>query len=266
VNVPAADRPLAGRTVVVTRAAAQASDLVAHLEELGAEVLALPVIEIVDPADIGPLQTAIELLAAYDWVVLSSVNAADRFFERVTLSGRGGKILSHVKFAAVGSATAACVRSYGAEPDLVPDDFSAEGLVEAFRAAGAGPGWRVLVPRAAEGREVLRDGLEAMGCEVDVVAAYRTVAAKPEAAAVARLRAGVDAVTFTSPSTVRHFVAVLESGGIDAGTFMREVVKASIGPVTRSALDGMGYGADVEADPYTAEALAAALGRHFLGS
>ncbi len=254
-----ASGPLAGTSVVVTRSRAQAPDLVERLEAAGAEVVAVPVIEIVDPSDPALLADAIRRLDTYDWVVLSSANAVERFFSKLGSTDRIADALAHVKLAAVGKATAERMRGYGAEPDLVPREFRAEGLVEAFREAGAGPGWRVLVPRAEQGREVLREGLEALGCEVDVVPAYRTAPAEPGPGAIERLRAGVDAVTFTSPSTVRNFVAVLASAGMDTDAFMGSVLKACIGPVTSEALEGIGHAADVEASEHTVPALVEAL-------
>jgi uroporphyrinogen III methyltransferase/synthase len=161
--------PLNGRSVIVTRTLAQAHTLAKPLEALGAEVLAFPVLETVDPKDWGPLDAAIADLASYDWVVLTSTNGVDRFLKRFrAVKGSRDAILG-AKFAAVGSATAEKLATHGLPPALVPADFRAEGLVEAFRELGAGPGCRVLIPRAEDAREILPDELGAMGCDVDVV-------------------------------------------------------------------------------------------------
>ncbi|TLM78860.1 MAG: uroporphyrinogen-III synthase [Actinobacteria bacterium] len=250
--------PLTGRTVLVTRSAEQAEGLAGPLAELGAEVVVMPVIRQVDPPDWGPADDAIRHLAAYDWVVFGSTNAVERFFARCVFCDRSSEGLTGVRLAAVGSGTAARMAELGRPADLVPRDFRAEGLVDALAAAGAGAGTRVLVPRALEGRDTLRVGLAALGCEVDVVTVYRTVAAVPEPEAVDRLRDGrVDAVTFTSPSTARNFVEVLRAAGLDPDSVMSGVLKASVGPVTTEALRALGYCADVEAQPSTMEALAA---------
>lgn len=255
------DKPLASRAVIVTRSAGQAEGLVGPLEALGATVITMPVIAFVDPPDVAAAQRAAQRVAEYDWVVFGSTNAADRFVELA-----GTAAFADAKVAAVGSATAARLRELGVEVALVPLDFRAEGLVEAFGGIGAA-GWRILVPRALEGRNVLSDGLKALGAQVDVVAVYRTVPAEPDAATVELLRAGaVDAVTFTSPSTAHNFVAVLREAGIDADDVMRSVVKAAIGPVTAKALEVLGHGADVVAEPSTSEGLADALGRRFGGA
>jgi uroporphyrinogen III methyltransferase/synthase len=246
--------------VVVTRTREQSNALAAPLEALGAQVIACPVIAIVEPPDAEPVTAAIDALGSYDWIVLTSTNAVDRFFDRVAAAEGGAEALDRVKLAAVGSATAARMRKRGLVPDLVPEEFRAEGLAEAFCAMGAGPGWRVLLPRALEGRDVIPDELREVGAQVDVVAVYRTVPAEPDPAVVARLRDGhVDAVTFTSPSTVRNFLDLLRRAGLDPATTLGGVALASIGPVTTDALLDAGLEATVEAAPSTVEALVEAL-------
>lgn len=259
--LPGSEAPLAGRSVVVTRAREQAASLVGALSALGAEVVAFPAIAIVEPpdAELEALHDAIRRLPEYDWVVFSSANGVRRFFAHLVNVDRTSEALSHVKIAVVGSATAEKMRALGVEPDLVPADFRAEGLVDAFRAQGAGPGWRVLAVRALEGREVLERELRELGVRVDAAVAYRTVPAEPDPAVVERLREGVDAVTFTSPSTVTYFLAFLAAAGIDPDAFMRGTLAASIGPVTTDALRARGYEAGAEARPSTAHALAAAI-------
>jgi len=260
--------PLSGRSVIVTRTREQAAELAEPLEALGAEVLAFPVIEVVDPEDWAPVDAAIEHLADYDWIVLTSANAVERFFERIREIGGDRHALAAARFAVVGSATAARLRSHGFEPALIPADFRAEGLIEEFErlaldeGIGAGEGWRVLVPRALEAREILLDALRDLGCAVDVAPVYRTIAVAPDPAVLERLRAGtVDAVTFTSGSTVRNFVTALQGAGLDPAETMDRLVVASIGPVTTASLRKRGYDADVEASESTMSALANALAR-----
>ena len=230
----------------------------------GAEVLAFPVLETVDPEDWAPLDAAIANLATYDWVVLTSTNGVDRFLKRFrAVTGSRDAILG-TRFAAVGSATAKKLAKHGLPPALVPEDFRAEGLVEAFREMGAGPGCRVLIPRAEEAREILPDELRAMGCDVDVVCVYRTQPAAPDPAVVERLQAGtVDAVTFTSGAIARGFVSALLAAGLDAGQVLGHLTVVSIGPVTSDAIREMGYVVDVEAAESTMGSLVDAIAESF---
>lgn len=252
--------PLADLCVLVTRAAHQAAALVGPLESLGAQVIVAPAIETVDPADWTPADAAIDEIAAYDWIVLTSANAVDRFLARLSSRGKGAGALAHARVAVVGPATAGRLQEAGVEVALMPTDFRAEGLVEEFKAAGAGPGWRVLVPRAEKAREILPEALREAGVRVDVVPVYRTVPAVPDPAVIERLRAGeVDVVTFTSPSTARHFIAWLESAGLDARAVMDRIAAASIGPVTTEALVARGYRVPIEAEPSTMTGLVDAI-------
>jgi uroporphyrinogen III methyltransferase / synthase len=240
-------RALFGRRVVVTRSAGQSDDLVAALAHLGAEAVAVPVIEIVDPTDGGAgLAAAVCRLAEFDWVVVSSPNGARRLLDAL----RDARDLGGVAVAALGSATAAVLAQGNVVADLVPDRFVGEGLVAAFP-AGSG---RVLVVRAEVAREVVPVGLAQLGWSVEVVAAYRTVAAvvgDERRQAVA----GADAVCFTSSSTVEHFVAALGLEGVPP-------VVATIGPVTSDTARRLGLSVSVEAVEHTAAGLAAALADH----
>lgn len=253
--------PLKGRSVVVTRARSQAGALADELERLGADVVAVPVIEIVEPDDLGPVRRAIDDLHTYEWVVLTSANGVERFMSELGDPAR----LSGIRIAVVGSATARCLARYGLSADVVPDDFRAEGLVDALVAAGVGDGTRVLFPRAAKGRDIIPAQLGSLGAVVDLVTVYRTVPATADPATIERLRDGVDAVTFTSPSTVRNFLAFLDAAGIDASDFMSTVAAASIGPVTSEALRQRGCRVACEAAEYTVQGLATALAEYFVG-
>lgn len=254
----ASEAPLAGRFVVVTRSAEQSRALAAPLEAAGATVLASPAIAIVDPPDTAAVREAIGQLTGYTWIVFTSANAVERFDDLG--GGEGLRACPHPAIAVVGTATAAALRARGMEPDLIPGDYRAEGLVAAFTELGVGSGWRVLIPRALEAREILPDTLCELGAVVDVVPVYRTVAAEPDPQVVERLSAGeVDAVTFTSPSTVRNFLEGLRTAGLDPAVALDGVVLASIGPVTTDALAEAGLVASVEAEPSTVEALVDAL-------
>jgi len=172
--------PLAGRSVIVTRAADQARALAEPLEALGAEVLYFPVIAIADPPDWSLADEAIGRVGEYHWIVLTSANAVRSFFARAQQQGLSLEQIAEPEFAVVGTATASALRSYGIEPHLVPADFSAEGLVEEFRKLRMGEGYRVLLPRALEGRDVLPDALKSWGVTVDVTPVYQTVKGEPD--------------------------------------------------------------------------------------
>lgn len=261
--------PLAGRSVVVTRSMEQSADLARPLEALGATVVACPVIDIVDPPEPQLVEQAISRLSTYDWVVLTSTNAVDRFFGHGAFAGDPAAAITAagVRVAAVGRATADRLAQLGIAVDLVPADYRAEGLAEAFVDMEAGEGWRFLIPRALEAREVLRDTLEPLGAVVDVVPVYRTIPATPAPQVAARLASGdFDVVTFTSPSTVRNFIAMLLAGGLDPSAVLSDVVRASIGPVTTAALAEAGFEPTVEADPSTVPVLVDAIAEWFSAS
>lgn len=246
-------RPLAGRTVVVTRARAQAGPFIEALEEMGAEVVPLPTIRIVPPADPEPLREAARSAATFDWIVFTSANGVERFFAALAEEGRDGRALAAAKVAAIGPATAAELAKHGVVPDMVPREHVAEAAAQALAAEGVA-GKRILLPRAEAARAVLPDALRARGALVADVAAYRSVPDGADAAEVRRrLDAGeIDWVTFTSGSSVRNFA---EGVGADVG----RARVASIGPVTSRAARELGMRVDVEAAEYTIPGLLAAL-------
>ncbi len=249
--------PLFGRRVVVTRARTQASELARHLADLGARVLEVPTIRIDAPSDggAGLDRAAAGLRAgAYRWIVFTSANAVDALMSRVPDARR----LGGVSLAAVGPATAAALERYRLVPDLVPERREAAGLAEVFpepRSAdpfGLAPAERrVLFPRAAEGRDVLVEGLTAKGWQVDLVEAYRTVPAAAEESLRADV-AGSDAICFSSSSTVTGF---LEAYGRPAVP----PVVVCIGPVTAATATGASLSVDAVAPAASVEGLVDAL-------
>ncbi len=239
-------RPLLGRRVVVTRAQQQARVLVDMLHRLGADTVELPAIRIEGPTDGGAsLRAAVARLTTYEWVVLTSVNTVERL---VPLLGAPPDVGS-ARFAAIGPGTAAALADAGLHVDLVPERFVAESLLDAFPPPSGLE--RVLLPRAASARDVLPEGLRAAGWEVDVVEAYRTVPAKPSPEALAAA-ADADAITFTSPSTVRSYLELAGPHGVPP-------VVACIGPITAAAARESRLRVDVVADVHTMEGLVAAL-------
>jgi uroporphyrinogen III methyltransferase/synthase len=243
-------RPLFGLRVVVTRTRVQASRLSTALQEAGAEAVEVPVIEVADPLDGGAaLASAVGRLSSYDWVVVTSPNGARRLLDAVTAAGSDARAFGSTRVAAIGPATAEVLARGGIRADLVPERFVAESLLEALPApVGVG---RILLARAEVARDVLPDGLRAAGWEVDVVDAYRTVAAALDEHARAAL-ADADVVTFTSSSTVERF---LDAFGADAVP----PVVACIGPITSATARERGLTVDVEAEVHTVPGLVDAL-------
>ena len=250
-------KPLFGRCLVVTRPRAQAAGFIDALTDLGADVLPCPTIEIVPPASWAPLDAAIDRLASYDWLVLTSVNGVAMFFDRLRERQRDVRALHRARIAAVGSETAAAIAARGLQVDVVPEEFRAEAVAEAMRAAGVA-GARILLPRAAVAREILPAMLRDAGATVDEVPAYETIAPRGDLSELRdRLaRRAVDLVTFTSSSTVRNFVALI---GADAGPLLAGVRAACIGPITADTAHAAGLEVVVQPATYTIAAFTTAI-------
>jgi uroporphyrinogen III methyltransferase/synthase len=236
-------RPLAGRTIAVTRARAQASGLAASLRELGAIVHETPAIRI------QPLPGPAPDPGDYDLVCLTSPNGASLLFDRLNDAGRDARAFAGTRIAAIGPGTAAALARHGLIADVVPERFVAEGLVDALRDI---PLRRVLIARAAEARDVLPDALRERGAEVDVVALYETVA-EPLDEDERQAVAGADYITFTSASTVR-FLRESLGGELPDGPRL-----ASIGPVTSDELRRHHREPALEAERHDIDGLIAAL-------
>ncbi|MCL2503802.1 MAG: uroporphyrinogen-III synthase [Coriobacteriia bacterium] len=270
--------PLAGVRVVVTRTAAQSAALSGPLMRLGAEVIVLPVIRVANPPDPMALAAALLRLTSYEWLVLTSANAVEQFFARLASLDDPGVdaaaddpdryscfwLPAGIKVAVVGKATAARLKEYGFNADLIPGDFRAEGLVAAFSAAGVDAGTRVLIPRAAEARETLPAGLRELGAHVDTVELYQLVAEIPEPAVFEQVASGAfDVITFASGATARFFARMLEGNGVNPAEVFSAGKVASIGPVTSQAIRELGYGVDIEAPVQDMGALAGAIALEF---
>jgi uroporphyrinogen III methyltransferase/synthase len=244
-------RPLFGWTVVVTRARSQASTLVGRLRSAGAGTVELPVISVTEAADgAAALRAAAERLDRYEWVVFTSANAVEALMGLV----RDARAFGTARVAAIGPGTADALASWRLAADLVPERFVAEGLLEVFpdpAAAGSAGGGRVLLPRAAEARDVLPKGLRAKGWQVDVVEAYRTGRLRPSGEALAAVRSA-QVVTFTSSSTVTGFLEVVDHGDVPP-------IVACIGPVTADTARSLGLSVDVVAGTHTIDGLVDAL-------
>ena len=255
-------RPLMGRCIVVTRAREQASDLVKRLADLGAECLECPTIKVAPPEDVKPLDRAIENLSSYDWLIFTSVNGVNFFFERLFQKNKDVRALKDIHTAVIGPATEKRLFDFGFKSDMVPESYRAESVVKAFAGKDVA-GKKILLPRAKEARPVLPLELKKMGAVVDEVAAYRTHAVKDSADVLsARLKERtIDMITFTSSSTVKNFHALFPNE--DLKDLMRGVTIASIGPVTADTARDLGFDVHIVAESYTIPGLCQAILTHF---
>lgn len=252
---------LAHRRIVVTRPRAQAQRFIDLLEQQGAEVLEFPTIEVVPMASYERLDAAIDQLATYHWLIFTSVNGVEYFTERFRARQKEITSLRHLQLATIGPATAQAVEALGLRVHAVPEEYRAEALVTVL---GEVNGKRMLLPRAEQARAVLPKELQALGAQVDEIAAYRTVL--PQATAVqdvrALLQAGhVDMVTFTSSSTVRNFAALFPAD--ELLTLCRHTRIGCIGPITAETVKEYGLVVTVQSTVYTIPAFAQAIVEYF---
>lgn len=252
--------PLAGRRILVTRAAHQASKLSQALRDLGAEPVEVPVLEIQPPASYAPLDRALRQLSSYNWLILTSANTVYAVADRAQEQGIALSGAASLRVAAIGSATAEAAKEAGLAVSFVPESYVSEslvlGILERFE------GWRILIARAAIARDVIPDALRAAGAEVEVVEAYRNVlpASAPEQLRVA-LAQPVDVATFTSSSSVTHLAEAAAKAGI-AFPF-GGVPSISIGPITSQTLREMGWPPAAQAQRSDIDGLVAAVIEHF---
>ena len=260
-------RPLSGRRILVTRAREQAPELVDLLGALGAKAIEAPMIRIAPPEDIGPLRDAAAHVRQFDWIAFSSPNSVTTFMTALLDQARDIRGLAGPRLAVNGTGTAAELAEYKIVADLIPTEFRAEGLADALVAQPGIRGARVLLPRADIGRDRLAARLREAGAVVTEVIAYRTLAAEYSSATDPDvygmlLKEELDAVTFTSASTLRNFVHTF--GADQVVDLLSRTTVAVIGPVTAEAAAELGIAVDVQPATYTlramVQAIAAALG------
>jgi uroporphyrinogen III methyltransferase / synthase len=261
-------RPLFAKRVLVTRARAQASGAAELLRDHGAEPVIVPTIEIHPPADPQPLARALVRLRAgsYAWAAFTSANGVAMTWNALVAAGYDARAFGAARLAAIGPATARCLEAHGLRADVVAAEYRGEGLARDMLAAMPDDhSSSVLLARAAKARDVLPEALRAAGHTVDVVAAYETRPAPPETAQslMRELDLGrIDAVTFTSSSTVDNLCDLLGSA---AAELLRCVRVASIGPVTTASAQARGLRVDVTARTYTVPGLVEALAESYSG-
>lgn len=252
-------RPLFGKRVLVTRSRTQASNLSAQLEDLGAETVELPSIEIVDLDDYSQLDEAVTRLKDFGWIFFNSSNAVEAVFQRLACQNLDSRAFATAKIGAIGPATSKALAQRGINPDFVPTRSVSEEVVQEL----SGRDWQgvsVLLPGSDIGRDVLAAGLTDLGAKVERISAYRTVT--PQGAShLARqtLKEGVDVVTFTSSSTVRNTLDILEGDK----QYLEASLIACIGPITAATAQELGLRVDLVADEHTVEGLIESLVRQF---
>ncbi|WP_263365820.1 uroporphyrinogen-III synthase [Edaphobacter bradus] len=239
---------LHNKRILITRTRLQASDLAVQLEALGANPLVIPTIEIIPPDSYAPLDAALAQLDTFDWLIFTSANAVEVFAARRNPTSRSKKI------AVIGPATARAVQGIGLHVDLIPPSYVAESLAEALAPLTSDK--RILLIRAAEARDILPETLTRAGATVTIAEAYRNRIPPESIPALQQLFASPasypDAITFTSASTARNLIALLEAAGV---TLPKGITLASIGPITSQALRDLGLTPTLEATEPTIPSL-----------
>jgi uroporphyrinogen III methyltransferase / synthase len=235
-------QPLSGKRIVVTRTRKQAGALTSQLRALGADVIELPTIRVEPPTDLREFAELVQDAHLYDWIVFTSPNGVDAFFEMFFKLFDDAREIGGAKIAAIGPATAQRVRDFHLHVDLQPDEFVAEAVVREFKKEGGVENLRILIARAEKARDVLPTELSKLGAIVDEAFAYRTVPETRDITGARRrfLEEGADLITFTSSSTVENFLAL----GL---AWPRGMRVASIGPITSQTAREHGLKIDIEA-------------------
>jgi uroporphyrinogen III methyltransferase/synthase len=257
-----ANVPLTGKRILITRAREQSAGFAHGLRKLGAEVIEFPTIEILPPLRWDNLDRSLDRLDAYDWLIFTSANGVKFFWQRLEERRMSPSLPSSLKVCAIGPATAKKLREQRVRIDYVPEEYVAEAILNGFEAMPMS-GKRALLARARVARDVLPKGLRKMGARVDVVEVYRTVKPRGGAAKLRRLfsEGRIDAVTFTSSSTVNHFVDLLKKEDLDS--FLKDTVVASIGPITTGTAREQGLEVRIQPEEYTIPALTKAIADYF---
>jgi uroporphyrinogen III methyltransferase/synthase len=248
------NKPLFGRRVLVTR---EHSEGFEALEELGAEVIEFSTIKIVPPENWSELDSAIDKIESYNWLIFTSANGVKFFFKRFFERDRDIRDLKGIKICSIGEKTASFIKSYGIKVDLVPEQFNAEGLVKSFASGltdNGLKGLRFLLPRAEEAREVFPEKVRELGGEIDVATAYRAVKPEVHGKRLRRfLKEGkISIATFTSAATFNNFMSIMED---DALGLLKGVAIAVIGPVTAKAVEKAGLKVSIMPEEATIDAM-----------
>ncbi|MFN2530566.1 MAG: uroporphyrinogen-III synthase [Pyrinomonadaceae bacterium] len=261
------EQPLAGRTVVITRAASQADDFANALENYGAKVVICPTIEITEPESYARIDDALDHVYGYDWVIFTSANAVKYFLRRLAFHKREVSDLDQLQVCAIGDKTSSKLVESNVHVDLVPSSSRGEGVFAALSDFVGGSeqlrGLNFLLPRAAVARDYLPQALEAVGARVDVAPIYRTVI--PEGVDRGRLAAvlagSADCIAFTSSSTVRNLGVLFDT--CDLSVVLKGLTIACIGDVTTATATGYGLRVDIQPTDFSTSELAKAIADYY---
>lgn len=259
-------RPLFGKKIIVTRTREQASELMAGLEEYGANCVEYSTINIQPVDSYEVLDEEMERLNEYHWILFTSLNGVKYFFERLYAMGKDSRDLKGPDIAAVGKSTADFLLQYGVNADLIPNVFTGEGLAESLLDQGV-EGRNILIPRALQGREILPETLRGAGAQVTVAPVYQNQPPQGRREALREeLESGeVDMITFTSSSTVRNFLAMVDADDVDELLRLLQGVKiAAIGPITAKTVTDNGLTVDIQPEEFTIDALTQAIVEEFV--
>lgn len=254
--------PLAGKKILITRAREQSAEFATHLRDRGAEVIEFPTIEILPPIHWNGLDRAIEQLDSYDWIIFTSANGVHFFWQRLREKRKTHRLPSTLKVCAIGPATANQLEGKGCSVDYLPKKYIAEAILKGFEKMTI-KGRRILLARAQKARDILPQGLRKMGAEVNVVEAYRTVNPRGGTRRLTKLltEESIDAITFTSSSTVNHFVELLKKE--DLKKLLKGIAIACIGPVTARTAKRLGMKVHIQPEQYTIPGLTQAITKYF---
>jgi uroporphyrinogen III methyltransferase/synthase len=254
------DKPLFGKRILVTRSREQAGALSELLVLEGAEPIEIPTIKIEPAPSQEHLDDALSRLSEFHWLLFTSVNGVEAFFERLHQHGLDSRKLYGLKVCAIGEVTATVLRKYGIQADLMPREYSSQGILACLREEGI-KGKHLLLPCSQVVSKELVHGLSELGAEVKPVVVYRTlpVASGDSKAKGLLINGDVDAITFTSPSTVQGLITLMK-GDVEA---LNKAVIACIGPVTSAAATESGLRVDVIPKRYTVNGLVEALAERY---
>ena len=257
------NKPLFGQRVLVTRAREQASILAEKIEELGGEAWEFPTIAIRPPEDLTPLDQAIRETSTYDWLIFTSVNGVKAYFNRLKHLKIDIRSLGNVNICAIGPKTQEALEEKGLVVDYVPEEFKAEAIISGLKDKLV-PGQRILLPRADLARPILVESLKKMGMVVEEIIAYRTVLGSEDKELLVKklINKEISVVTFTSSSTVKNFMTLLEDYQ-DKTEILQDIKIACIGPITANTATSLGLKVDVMAQEYTIDGLVEALINNF---
>ncbi len=254
-------KPLLGKKIVVTRAREQASSIASSLASLGAKVVQFPTISINPIKDFSEVDAEIAHMHTYDWVIFTSINGVEHFYNRLNTLKKDSRVFAQAKIAAIGPATAQGLSERGIEADFIPTAYMAEGIVEGLTEFSISQK-KILIIRAKEARELLPIELKKAGADVKVLTIYETVATENNKENLLKMieENAIDCVSFGSSSTVKNFFAQIP---IDIVKKSDKLKFASIGEITSNTLSEFGFNADIQPQDFTIPALVEEIKRYY---